>query len=96
MSTSGSSAAGHHPDGKDPQRKHAADGHAADGHAADADEIDDPGRDPVGLHPTRDWLDAAGGPDTTGEFTPGRTSPGERQARSEPDEPPTSTSGGGP
>ncbi len=91
MSTSGSSAAGHHPDGKDPQRKDAPDGHAADAH-----EIDDPGRDPVGLHPTRDWLDAAGGPDTTGEFTPGRTSPGERQARSKPDEPPTSPSGGGP
>jgi hypothetical protein len=37
-----------------------------------SDEIDDPGRDPAGLNPTRDILDAVSGvdPETGGSFNP--------------------------
>ena len=66
------------------------------GHGRQDDEIDDPGRDPVGLHPPRDILDAPGGVTTEGEYTPGRKSSGERQADQRPDEPPTGTGDGGP
>jgi len=60
------------------------------------DEPDDPGRDPVGLHPPRDILDAMGGETGKGEYTPNRTSPADERAASKPDEPPTSTDAGGP
>jgi hypothetical protein len=37
-----------------------------------SDEIDDPGRDPAGLNPTRDILDAVSGvdPEKGGSFNP--------------------------
>ena len=60
------------------------------------EELDDPGRDPVGLHPPRDILDAVGGVTDKGEYTPNRTSPAEERAASKPDEPPTGTAAGGP
>jgi hypothetical protein len=59
-------------------------------------DIDDPGRDPKGLHPPRDILDAVGGVTDKGEYTPDHPSPGEEQAGKKPDEPPTSTGAGGP
>ncbi|MCV2488392.1 hypothetical protein OF117_03375 [Geodermatophilus sp. YIM 151500] len=60
------------------------------------DELDDPGRDPVGLHPPRDVLSAPGGVTGEGGYTPGRPSEDEQQAGSEPDEPATGTRDGGP
>ncbi|TFV61949.1 hypothetical protein E4P41_08685 [Geodermatophilus sp. DF01-2] len=60
------------------------------------DELDDPGRDPVGLHPPRDILDAPGGMTENPGYTPHRPSEAERQAGSKPDEPPTGTGEGGP
>jgi hypothetical protein len=56
---------------------------------------DDPGRDPEGLDPPRDILDAPGGVSHEGTFEPGRhTKP--THAEEPPDEPPTSTGTGGP
>lgn len=61
------------------------------------DELDDPGRDPVGLNPPRNILDAPGGTGTDhGEYSPGRTSAAQEQADQRPDEPPTGTGTGGP
>jgi hypothetical protein len=55
---------------------------------------EDPGRDPEGLDPPRDVLDATSLPDE-GSFTPGRrTQP--PQAEEPPDEPATSVEGEGP
>lgn len=56
---------------------------------------DDPGRDPEGLEPPRDILDAPEGVGTEGSYEPGRrTQPS--QAEEPPDQPPTSTRGTGP
>lgn len=58
---------------------------------------DDPGRDPVGLHPPRNILDAPGGTSTGhGEYTPGRRSTPQERTEQRPDEPPTGTGTGGP
>ena len=59
------------------------------------EEIDDPGRDPVGLHPPRDILDAPGGMSGEPGYDPGHRSRAERQADQHPDEPPTGTGEGG-
>jgi hypothetical protein len=56
---------------------------------------EDPGRDPEGLDPPRDILDAAGTVSREGSFTPGRHTKPEH-AEEPPDEPPTSTGTGGP
>ncbi|SDX76373.1 hypothetical protein SAMN05661080_01116 [Modestobacter sp. DSM 44400] len=56
-------------------------------------EPDDPGRDPEGLDPPRDILDAPGATPEKGSYQPHRpTQPRDRPS----DEPPTSTEGGGP
>lgn len=71
--------------------------HAAEPEGTTEDDtLDDPGRDPVGLHPPRDVLGAPGGVTGEGGYTPGRPSEGERQAGQKPDEPPTGTTEGGP
>lgn len=59
------------------------------------DAIDDPGRDPEGLHPPRDILDAPGGVSRDAGYTPGRPSLDERQAGAKPDAPPTGSEKGG-
>ncbi len=57
-------------------------------------EPDDPGRDPAGLDPPRDLLDATGGIPEHGSYTPERR--GTPAVDTAPDQPPTSTEGGGP
>jgi len=57
------------------------------------DDLDDPGRDPEGLDPPRDVLDAAGATPEHGSYQPGRATQPRDTA---PDEPPTSTPTEGP
>jgi hypothetical protein len=59
----------------------------------DDEELDDPGRDPEGLSPPRDFLDTAGSVPENGSFQPHRAT---QPRDNPPDEPPTSTGTEGP
>lgn len=57
------------------------------------EDVADPGRDPEGLDPPRDFIDTAGSLPEKGTYQPRRAT---QPRDNPPDEPPTSTGTGGP